>query len=143
MEGVSKTVIKVSKQIDVTETYSYKGSILNIEKIADELRRFASDRDWDQFHTPKNLATSISVESAELLELFQWTRGQESWNEINEEKLKEKIENEIADIFLYLVRFSDLANIDLEKSALRKIALNAKKYPIEKSKGSDRKYTEL
>ena len=116
---------------------------MNIEKIADELRRFASDRDWDQFHTPKNLATSISVESAELLELFQWTRGQESWNEINEEKLKEKIENEIADIFLYLVRFSDLANIDLEKSALRKIALNAKKYPIEKSKGSDRKYTEL
>ena len=116
---------------------------MNIEKIADELRRFASDRDWDQFHTPKNLATSISVESAELLELFQWTRGQESWTEINEEKLKEKIENEIADIFLYLVRFADLAKIDLEKSALKKIALNAKKYPVEKSKGSDRKYTEL
>jgi NTP pyrophosphatase (non-canonical NTP hydrolase) len=115
---------------------------LNTEKIALELQKFATERDWDQFHTPKNLATSISVESAELLELFQWTRGQKDWNEIEEVEIKEKIENEVADILLYLIRFSDLAKIDLEKVALRKIALNAQKYPIEKSKGSDKKYNE-
>lgn len=115
---------------------------MNIQKIAEELQKFATERDWDQFHTPKNLATSMSVESAELLELFQWTRGQKDWHEIEEKEIKEKIENEIADILLYLIRFSDLAKIDLEKVALRKISLNAKKYPIEKSKGSDRKYNE-
>lgn len=115
---------------------------MNIQKIAEQLQKFATERDWDQFHTPKNLATSMSVESAELLELFQWTRGQKDWHEIEEKEIKEKIENEIADILLYLIRFSDLAKIDLEKVALRKISLNAKKYPIEKSKGSDRKYNE-
>jgi dCTP diphosphatase len=115
---------------------------LNEKKIAEELQKFATERDWDQFHTPKNLATSISVESAELLELFQWTRGQKDWKEIEEVEVKEKIENELADILLYLIRFSDLAKIDLEKVALRKIALNAQKYPIEKSKSSDKKYNE-
>lgn len=115
---------------------------MNTQKIAEQLQKFATERDWDQFHTPKNLATSMSVESAELLELFQWTRGQKDWHEIEEKEIKEKIENEIADILLYLIRFSDLAKIDLEKVALRKISLNAKKYPIEKSKGSDRKYNE-
>ena len=115
---------------------------MNEKKIAEELQKFATERDWDQFHTPKNLATSISVESAELLELFQWTRGQKDWKEIEEVEVKEKIENELADILLYLIRFSDLAKIDLEKVALRKIALNAQKYPIEKSKSSDKKYNE-
>lgn len=116
--------------------------ILNVQKIAEQLQKFATERDWDQFHTPKNIATSISVESAELLELFQWTRGQKDWNEISEVEVKEKIENEVADILLYLIRFADLAKIDLEKVALRKIELNAKKYPIETSKGSDKKYNE-
>jgi NTP pyrophosphatase (non-canonical NTP hydrolase) len=116
--------------------------ILNIEKIAEKLQKFASERDWDQFHTPKNLATSISVESSELLEIFQWTRGQKDWNEISEVEVKEKIEHEVADILLYLIRFADLAKIDLEEVALRKIEINAKKYPIETSKGSDKKYNE-
>ena len=115
---------------------------MNEQKIAEQLQKFAMERDWDQFHTPKNIATSISVESAELLELFQWTRGQKDWNEISEVEVKEKIENEVADILLYLIRFADLAKIDLEKVALRKIELNAKKYPIETSKGSDKKYNE-
>ena len=115
---------------------------LNIEKIAEELQQFATQGDWGQFHTPKNLATSISIESAELLELFQWTRGQKDWSDLKDAELKKKVENEVADILLYLIRFSDLANIDMEKAALWKILINAKKYPIEKSKGSDKKYNE-
>ena len=106
------------------------------------LRSFAAERDWDQFHTPKNLATSISVEAAELLELFQWSRGQKGWDEVKDPSIRARVEDELADILLYLIRFADKAGIDLEAIAERKIALNAEKYPAEKFRGSDRKYDE-
>ena len=116
---------------------------MNIKKIAELLQQFATERDWNQFHTPKNLATSIAVESAELLEIFQWTRGQFDWEEVrNESALKEHVEEELADILLYLIRFADLANIDLQQAALRKIKINEEKYPVERCKGSDKKYHE-
>jgi NTP pyrophosphatase (non-canonical NTP hydrolase) len=106
------------------------------------LRSFAAERDWDQFHTPKNLATSLSVEASELLELFQWSRGQNGWDEIEDSSVRSKVENELADILLCVIRFADKAGIDLETIAERKIALNAKKYPAERFRGSDRKYDE-
>jgi NTP pyrophosphatase (non-canonical NTP hydrolase) len=106
------------------------------------LRSFAAERDWDQFHTPKNLATSISVESAELLELFQWSRGQKSWDEVTDPLIRTKVEEELADILLYIIRFADKAAIDLQAIAERKIASNATKYPAERFRGSDRKYDE-
>jgi dCTP diphosphatase len=115
---------------------------LQIEKISSDLRRFADERDWEQFHTPKNLATSITVEAAELLEIFQWTRGQENWNVLDDQDLRERVENEVADVMLYLIRFADLGRIDLEKALQRKMQINGQKYPVEKSKGSDRKYNE-
>ena len=116
--------------------------MIDNQKLAVTLRSFAAERDWDQFHTPKNLATSISVEAAELLELFQWSRGQNGWDEIGESPIRSKIENELADILLYVIRFADKAEIDLEAIAERKIALNAEKYPAERFRGSDRKYDE-
>ena len=116
--------------------------MIDNQKLAVTLRSFAAERDWDQFHTPKNLATSISVEAAELLELFQWSRGQNGWDEIAESPIRSKIENELADILLYVIRFADKAEIDLEAIAERKIALNAEKYPAERFRGSDRKYDE-
>jgi dCTP diphosphatase len=115
---------------------------MDTNAIASLLRQFAKERDWDQFHTPKNLATSISVESAELLEIFQWTRGQEDWSSLKDPDLKERIENEVADVLLYIIRFADLGGINLENALRKKIAINAKKYPIERSKGSDKKYNE-
>ena len=111
-------------------------------KLREEIRIFVAERDWDQFHTPKNLATSISVEAAELLELFQWSRGQKGWDEVADPSIRAKIEEELADILLYLIRFADKAGIDLEAIAERKIASNAMKYPSEKFRGSDRKYDE-
>jgi NTP pyrophosphatase (non-canonical NTP hydrolase) len=111
-------------------------------KLALALRAFAAERDWDQFHTPKNLATSISVEAAELLELFQWSRGQQGWHEIADPSLRARIEDELADILLYLIRFADKAGIVLETIAERKIASNAAKYPVDRFRGSDRKYDE-
>jgi len=106
------------------------------------LRSLAVERDWDQFHTPKNLATSISVEVTELLELFQWSRGQKSWDEVMDPSIRTWIEDELADILLYIIRFADKAGIDLEPIGERKIAANAAKYPPEKFRGSDPKYDE-
>jgi NTP pyrophosphatase (non-canonical NTP hydrolase) len=93
------------------------------------LRSFAAERDWDQFHTPENLATSISLEAAELLELFQWSRGQKGWDEIADPSIRARIENELADILLYVIRFADKAGIDLQVIAERKIALECRKVP--------------
>lgn len=116
--------------------------MIDNQRLAMMLRSFAAERDWDQFHTPKNLATSISVESAELLELFQWSRGQKSWDEVTDPLIRTKVEEELADILLYIIRFADKAAIDLQAIAERKIASNATKYPAERFRGSDRKYDE-
>ena len=116
--------------------------MIDNEKLATTLRSFAAERDWDQFHTPKNLATSISVEAGELLELFQWSRGQKGWDEVTDPSIRARVEEELADILLYLIRFADKARIDLAAIAQRKIALNAEKYPAERFRGSDRKYDE-
>ena len=114
--------------------------MIDNQRLAMALRSFAAERDWDQFHTPKNLAVSISVEAAELLELFQWSRGQKGWDEVTDVSIRTKIEDELADILLYVIRFADKAGIDLEAVAERKIASNGQKYPADKFRGSDRKY---
>src|SRR5881296_2014642 len=106
--------------------------VIDNQKLAITLRSFAAERDWDQFHTPKNLATSISVEAAELLELFQWSRGQKGWDEVTDPSIRARVEEELADILLYVIRFADKAEIDLAAIAERKIALNAEKYPPER-----------
>jgi len=116
--------------------------MIDNERIAAMLRSFAAERDWDQFHTPKNLATSIAVEAAELLEIFQWSRGQKGWEEVADPSIRTRIENELADVLLHLIRFADKAEIDLQAIAERKIRVNAEKYPADKFRGSDRKYNE-
>lgn len=111
--------------------------------LAEKLKRFAADRDWEPFHTPKNIASALSVEASELLEIFQWTRGQHGWEEIGENSsVREHVREEVADVFLYLIRFASLAGIDLQQAALEKLEKNAAKYPVEKVRGSDKKYNE-
>ena len=113
-----------------------------METLTRKIGKFVKERDWEQFHSPKNIAISISLESSELLEIFQWSRGL-SWSEFENDRLKSRAEEELSDILIYLIRFADLAGIDLEKSAIEKIEKNKKKYPIEKFKGSDKKYDDL
>jgi dCTP diphosphatase len=114
---------------------------MSLEELRGALRRFASDRDWDQFHSPKNLAIALSVEAAELLEHFQWTsEGGPSGLSPDQHG---KVAEEIADVLLYLVRLADKLNIDLLAAATEKIQVNATKYPVEKARGSSKKYTEL
>lgn len=114
--------------------------MIDDQSLARMQQKFATEREWDRFHTPKNIASALSVEASELLEIFQWTRGQHDWSEIK--PVQKHVEEELADILLYLIRFADLAKIDLQEVALKKIEINAAKYTVEKSKGSDRKYNE-
>ena len=112
-----------------------------IEHLRQQLRNFAAERDWDQFHSPKNLAIAIGVESGELLEHFQWLTAEQSAN-LPESELA-KVRLELADVFLYLVSLSDKLGVDLVAAAFEKLEINAKKYPVELAKGSAKKYTEL
>ncbi|MGR5061955.1 nucleotide pyrophosphohydrolase [Photobacterium sp. DNB22_13_2] len=112
-----------------------------IKEIQEALQSFAQERNWDQFHSPKNLVMALSGEVGELTEVFQWLTPEES--EKLSSKQQDKLEEEIADVFLYLVRLADKTGVDLLDVSRKKIAVNAAKYPVEKSYGSAKKYTEL
>ena len=112
-----------------------------IKQLQQMIRKFRDERDWMQFHNPKNLACSISIEAAELLEHFQWKTSEES--EALGKEQKEKISHEMADVAVYLLELADNLDIDLYQAIQAKLALNAAKYPIVKAKGSAVKYTEL
>ncbi len=105
------------------------------------LRKFTEERDWEQFHSPKNLAMALSVEASELLEHFQWMPDEASAR-LTEDK-RTQVGEELADVLLYLVRLADKLDIDLEQAANEKIRKNALKYPAELSRGSSKKYTDL
>lgn len=112
-----------------------------IDVLRDKLRVFAADRDWDQFNSPKNLSMALAVEAAELLEPFQWLSEAQSQN-LSPEALA-AVREEMADVLLYLIRLADKLNIDLIDAAHRKMLRNAVKYPVDKARGSSKKYTEL
>jgi dCTP diphosphatase len=112
-----------------------------LDRLRDALRAFAAARDWDQFHSPKNLAMAMSVEAAELLEVFQWMTEAES--RALDPARKAAASQEIADVLLYLIRLSDALGIDPIVAAERKMVANALKYPADKARGTSRKYTEL
>ena len=112
-----------------------------MEELIQKLRAFAKERDWDQFHSPKNLSMALSVEVAEVVEHFQWVTEEQSKNLPND-KLEE-VETELADILIYLIRLADKLDIDLVAAAQSKIEVNERKYPVDKAKGNAKKYTEL
>lgn len=114
---------------------------LNLKELCEKINSFAEERDWDQFHSIKNLSMALSVESSELLEIFQWMTEDQS-NNLSDKDLN-KAKEELADIFVYLVRISSKLDVDLFEVASSKIKKNAEKYPVEKAKGNAKKYTEL
>lgn len=107
------------------------------------IQKFSSDRDWDQFHTPKNLAMALSVEASELVEIFQWSATTGEPETFLDGKPHPSVSEEVADIMIYLIRFADIAGIDIETAVLEKISKNAIKYPVDASKGSSKKYDKL
>ena len=112
----------------------------SLDNLLARINAFVNERDWAQFHTPKNLAMAMIVEAAELVEQFQWDTPAES-QQLSPEK-REAVSHELADTFVYLLRIAEVLDIDLIVAANQKIELNALKYPVDKAKGSNAKYTE-
>lgn len=114
-----------------------------IEKLKVVVREFTKERDWEKFHSPKNLIMSLFKEIGELSEIFQWKKEELSFkNNLTTEEI-ENIKDELSDILIYLIRISDVLDIDLISSSFKKIEKNRDKYPIEKSKGKSTKYDKL
>jgi NTP pyrophosphatase (non-canonical NTP hydrolase) len=109
-----------------------------LHELREALRTFAAERDWDQFHSPRNLAAALAVEAAELLEPFQWLTDEQS--RALPPQARAAVEEELADVLLYLVRLADKLDVDLLAAARAKIQRNAEKYPVATSRGSSRKY---
>lgn len=118
-------------------------SNIDITKMQSIINDFANERDWKQFHTPKNISMALNIEASELMEIFQWLTPEESCLITKDPMKKACVEDEISDVFIYLLRMADLLKIDIEKSVMNKIKKNALKYPIDKSKGNSKKYNEL
>ena len=108
------------------------------QEIIDKIIKFRNDRNWSQYHTPKNLAISLSLEANELLELFQWVDSNEAI-----ENSKAEIKDELADIIIYSILMADRMDLDIEEIVAKKLKKNNLKYPVNKSYGSNAKYTEL
>ena len=107
----------------------------DIEELRQKIVQFTEDRDWDQFHNPKDLAIALSVEANELLECFLWK---------NPADVKiEKVEEELADVFNYAILMASKYNLDIKQIVLKKLACNAEKYPVDKARGNEKKYNEL
>lgn len=104
-----------------------------MEKLREDIIKFRDERDWKQFHTPSNIAKSISIEAAELLECFQW----------NDEYNRQKVKEELADVLIYCVLMAESTDLDISSIIKEKLELNRNKYPVDKCKGSSKKYSEL
>lgn len=111
-----------------------------MEQLIKQLRQFADERDWDQFHSPKNLSMALAVEASELLEIFQWMQETDSLNP--DAETHQRISDELADVFVYCLLMSNKLDIDLLQAATDKLKRNAAKYPADKVRGSAKKYTE-
>ena len=113
----------------------------SLSNLRNKIKEFVKERDWEKYHSPKNLSMSIAVETAELMEHFQWLTSEESKLALKDKKKRKEIESELADIAIYIFDFCNLFNVDIEKSILKKLKQNSKKYPVRLVKGKAHKYT--
>ena len=121
----------------------YLDTKINIEELKNTVKKFCNDRDWEQFHNPKDLTIGISTEANELLSLFRFKDEEEMKEILDNPKKREDVEDEMADIFFFSLRFAQLYNIDLSDALERKIEKNNKKYSVEKFRGSNKKYSDF
>jgi dCTP diphosphatase len=114
-----------------------------VGELRERVLAFARERDWEQFHSPKNLSMALAAEAGELMEHFLWTESRDSAAPLADRRKREQIEDEIADVVIYALEFANIGRIDLAQAIEAKLAKNAAKYPVEKARGSAKKYTEL
>lgn len=120
-----------------------KDTQTTLQELKRQISAFAKERDWEQFHTPKNLSMAIAAEAAELMEHFLWKDGPGSIDASNHPAKRKKIEEELADILIFSLEFANIADLDVATVIGEKMRANAQKYPVEKAKGRADKYTEL
>jgi dCTP diphosphatase len=116
---------------------------IDLKTLNQDIQQFINARDWEQFHSVKNLSMALAVESSELMEIFQWLSEEKSNQVKDDAKLLGKVEDEVADIFLYLMRILSKSEIDLEQVVRNKMKKNAEKYPVELARGNNKKYNEF
>ncbi len=116
---------------------------IDLVKLHQEIEAFVAERDWDQFHSVKNLSMALTVEASELQEIFQWMPEKESNQVESDEKLRARVSDELADVFVYLLRIAGKTGIDLETAVRSKMQQNAQKYPVALARGNSRKYDQL
>ncbi len=114
-----------------------------LQDLKDRVGDFARERDWLQFHSPKNLSMALAAEAAELMEHFLWVEPGKSLERATDEARRAKIEEELADVVIYAIEFANVTGIDLAEAVAKKMVQNARKYPVEKARGRAEKYTEL
>lgn len=114
----------------------------NLQELINKVKEFCEERDWDQFHNPKDLAIGLSTESNELLDLFRFKTDEQMRQMMHDEHKREKISEELADIFFFLLRFSQMYGFDMKVNLEHKLNMNNEKYPVDKVKGRNLKYTE-
>ncbi len=122
---------------------SLTDSATTVAELRERVMAFVRERDWEQFHAPKNLSMALSAEAAELMEHFLWATPEESRSVASNPAKRAKIAEELADVVIYALEFANATGLDIAASIESKIAANARKYPVEKSKGRSAKYTEL
>lgn len=121
----------------------FTDSSTNLAEIKSRILAFARERDWEQFHAPKNLSMALAAEAGELMEHFLWATPEASRTIVQDAAKRKKIEEELADVIIYALEFANMTGIDVAAAIETKMAANAAKYPIEKAKGRSDKYTEL
>lgn len=117
--------------------------LLDVAPVEQALKAFAHDRDWEQFHSPKNLVMALSAEVGELTEIFQWMTEQQSRTAAQDPTTAGAVREELADVMLYLVRLASVLGVDLDGAVREKLRRNAEKYPVDKARGSSKKYTQI
>lgn len=127
----------------MSDSDSSSAPLVDVVKLAASLQRFADDRDWQQFHSPKNLILALTGEVGELCEIFQWMSDADSISAATDPETGQAVKDELADVLMYLVRLSSVLGIDLNEAVTRKLASNGQKYPVDKAKSTSKKYDRL
>ncbi|WP_298826334.1 nucleotide pyrophosphohydrolase [uncultured Piscinibacter sp.] len=117
--------------------------LIDYSSLSEVLRQFASDRDWEKFHSPKNLVMALTGEVGELVEVFQWMSEEASRSAARDPQTAGAVREELADVLLYVVRAADVLGVDLNAAVVDKLRANAEKYPVDAARGTSKKYTEL
>ncbi len=117
--------------------------VIDVDTLKKYLENYAKERDWEQFHNPKNLAMALSVEASELLEIFQWLSPEQAQKLIHEPESKNKVAHEVADILTYAILLCKYMDINLSEALKEKLSHNAKKYPVDLARGNAKKYSEF